>query len=235
MDRHDDGGEMAHFDGFDDASLDLLRRLPGFDRDAYAAHKPDIDRLLFDPAKAFVVDLLDALRDEVSPGLEGAPKVNGSISPLNNDLRFAREGTPPYKDHLLVWFWEGASKKASPTLALRIHPDQVGVAGGMTFDKAQVERWRAAIDGEGGVRVQAMLTALGKGRDVAVVGQELKKVPKPFAEDHPRADLLRLKSIQVRWPEPVPKAIGSPRFVAHCAKRLARLEPLHRVLRDEVA
>ncbi len=56
-------------------------------------------------------------------------------------------------------------------------------------------------------------------------------MPKPYPQDHPRADLLRIKGgIQARWPEPVPAAINGPRFVAHCAKRLDACGDVHRWL-----
>ena len=75
------------------------------------------------------------------------------------------------------------------------------------------------------------LTALGKRRDLDVVGEGYKKVPKPYPEDHPREDLLRFKGgIQARWPEPVPASVTKPGFVDHCLKRLEACEPVHRWL-----
>lgn len=224
---------MTTFEGFAADAIGLLAQLPDFTRDDYAARKPEIVEQLQDPAKAFVEAIVPELQESVSAGLTGTPKINGSISPLNNDLRFAPAGTPLYKDHLLLWFWEGASKKGAPTLAVRIHPEGVGFGGGMGFDKDQLEAWRAAVHGRAGDRIEQMVSALSK-HDAEVAGETLKRVPKPFDQGHAHADLLRHKSIQVRWQEPVPASFTSARFTSWCLTRLKRLEPLHRVLVDEV-
>lgn len=225
---------MPDFQGFTDAMLPLLGRLPDFDRDEYAAHKSEIVDAIQDPAKAFVTAMVDELRETVSPGVTGEPKINGSISPLNNDLRFAKAGTPPYKDHLLLWFWEGASKKTSPLLAIRIGKTGVGVASGMGFDKTRLDRWRALIDSDAGAEVAKLVKVIEQ-RGGELDGETLKRVPKPYDEDHPRAGLLRYKSAQLRYIEPIPASLTKPGFVAWCGKRLARLEPLHRLLVDRVA
>lgn len=68
-----------------------------------------------------------------------------------------------------------------------------------------------------------------------VAGQALERVPSPYPQDHPRADLLRHKMIQIRWQEPLPSAVGKPAFVAWCAKRLQRCAPVHRWLAAELA
>lgn len=104
---------MAPFSGFPANTLPLLRELSAFERETYAARKKEIQRDLQNPAKAFVDAMVSGLQ-ALRPEMTGIPKINKSISPLNNDLRFAKEGTPLYKDHLLIWFWEGPSKKTSP-------------------------------------------------------------------------------------------------------------------------
>lgn len=225
---------MPEFHGFTDETLPLLERLPDFSRDDYAANKSEIIEAIQEPAKAFVTDMIDELRETVSPGITGAPKINGSISPLNNDLRFAKAGTPPYKDHLLLWFWEGPSKKTSPLLAIRIGSSGVGFASGMGFDKAALERWRSMIDSGDGAEVAELVRSIEK-RGGELDGESLKRVPKPYAEDHDRADLLRYKSAQLRYIEPVPGSFTKAGFVGWCGTRLARLEPLHRLLVDRVA
>lgn len=225
---------MADFIGFTDRTIPLLEELPDFTRDDYAERKPDVVADITDPAKAFVDAMIDELQETVSPGITGAAKVNGSISPLNNDLRFAKAGTPLYKDHLLLWFWEGPSKKTSPLLAIRIHATGVGFASGMGFDKDQLERWRLLVASEAGTEIAALVQSIEK-KGGELDGQTLKRVPAPHDEDHPRAALLKYKSAQLRYVEPVPTSVTKASFVGWCGKRLARLEPLHRVFVDEIA
>ena len=97
---------------------------------------------------------------------------------------------------------------------------------------ADTERWRRLIDDdETGGELAAALAALGKGRALDIAAARYKKVPKPYPEDHRRADLLRIKGgIQARWSEQVPASITGPRFVAHCAKRLDACGDVHRWL-----
>lgn len=225
---------MATFPGFPDRTLDVLGALPGWTRDDYAARKAEVAEQVLDPAKAFVEALLDDVRERISPALDGSPKVNGSLSPLNNDLRFSPD-QDPYRDYLLVWLWEGDSKKSAPKLAVRLHPEGVGFASGTGFDGPRLDRWRAAVDADatGGPFAEAV-DAVVKQNDAEVVGAELKRVPKPFAADHPRGDLLRHKMIQVRWAEPVPASFHSARFVSWCGTRLARLADVHRFLVEHV-
>ena len=225
---------MADFTGFTDQTIPLLDELPDFTRDDYAERKTEVVAAITDPAKAFVDAMIEELQETMSPGITGAAKVNGSISPLNNDLRFAKAGTPLYKDHLLLWFWEGASKKTSPLLAIRLHATGVGFASGMGFDKDQLERWRSLVASDDGNAVASLVASVEK-RGGELDGQTLKRVPKPFDEDHDRAELLKYKSAQLRYVEPVPASVTKASFVGWCGKRLARLEPLHRLFVDRIA
>lgn len=128
---------------------------------------------------------------------------------------------PPYKDHLMFRFWEGPDKKTAPMLMVRMGEADTG----MGFPS--VDRWREAVAGPEGEELEAALKTLAKGRKLDVVGAELKRVPKPHAPDHPRADLLRHKGIQARWSEPTPKSVSSAKFVDWCAKRLGACVDVH--------
>ena len=229
---------MTTFTGFPATAPALLAELPGLARDDYVARKPEITATLVEPAKAYVEATVPALREVFGPGIDGAPKIGGSISPLNNDLRFAAEGTPLYRDHLLVWFWDGPAKKGSPLLGMRLAPSGVGTGVGMPFTPDQLARWRAAIADDGtGARFAADLDALlaaTRRHDPDVAGRELKKVPKPHDPEHPRGDLLRHKGFQVRWEEPAPKTLSSAGFVDWTVRRFERAAAVHTFLRDHV-
>jgi uncharacterized protein (DUF2461 family) len=84
------------------------------------------------PAIAFVTSVLPALQTAVSPGIEGLARTNGSIAPINNDLRFS-PNKPPYKDHLLIRLREGPAMKAAPTLSVQIASEFVEFASGIVF------------------------------------------------------------------------------------------------------
>lgn len=216
------------FEGFSKEARDFMARLPSRDPAWFKDNRKDYVRLIADPTKALVSDLGEAL-GRLAPNIQAVPKTNQSISPINNDLRFAPD-KPPYKDHLLLHFWEGQKKKTSPTLHVRIAPDNVGFAVGIA--PADVAAWRRLLDSDAGERLAIEVARLAKAKKADVVGQSLKRVPKPYDPDHPRADLLRHKWLQVRWPEPVPAVIGKPTFVNWCVERLEQCLPVHRVLVD---
>ncbi len=231
---------MSGFNGFSPEAMQFLTGLATKDKEWFAANKKQYNALVAEPTKALVSDLAELLADRVSGGIEGQPKTNGSIAPINNDLRFSPDASP-YKDHVMVKFWEGPNKKTAPTLWVRVEPGEgvgsgggigsggIGFATGMVL--SDLERWRSVIDDEStGVEGAELMSALVAETGADLVGEGLKKVPKPFASDHPRGDLLRHKGLQIRWIRPVPSDITSEAFVAWCATELQKAGPVHRWL-----
>lgn len=218
------------FDGFPEEGLRFLQRLGTENKAWFDANRPTYESAVVAPTKAFVSAMGERLAESFAPAITAQPKTNGSIAPINNDLRFSPEKSP-YKDHLLLKFWEGEDKKIAPTLHIRLSADDVGFATGAMFP--DVERWRdlVADDRTGEELATALASLSGKrGPDLHVAGEGYKRVPKPFDEDHPRADLLKHKWLQARWSEPLPESARSAAFVDHCAARLEECAPVHRWL-----
>lgn len=214
------------FTGYSDEAFAFLEALPTRDPEWFRANKADYQRLIVEPTKALVVELGHELRAE-APDIEAQPKTNGSIAPINNDLRFSPDAAP-YKDHLMLRFWEGSPKKTAPTLFVRFDARTAGFATGII--PADIDRWREAVAGPEGEELAAAVGRLAEAKKAEVVGQELKRVPAPYPADHPRADLLRHKALQVRWAEPLPASVSKPGFVGWCARRLDAAMPVHRAL-----
>ena len=223
----------ADFSGFTQAGLDFLSELGTRDKSWFEEHRATYDEHVVGPTKSFVMAVGERLADGIAPGIVAQPKANGSISPINNDLRFSPDKSP-YKDHLLLRFWEGPDKKTAPTLMIRLGPDEVGFATGAML--SDLERWRRLIDADAtGVPLVDAITALAKNRKLDIAGGAYKRVPKPYAEDHPRADLLRHKMFQARWPEPLPKSVNSAAFADWCVRRLEACADVHRWLVTHLA
>lgn len=220
------------FAGFEPSAMELLAELGGQDAEWFKANKPAYQELVASPCKAFVGAMGEALQNRISPGIVALPRTNGSIGPINNDLRFSPDKSP-YKDHVLFRFWEGADKKTAPTLFVRLSKGGIGFATGAVF--GDVTRWREAVASPQGAQLEAALSKLERGTRAEVVGRELKRVPAPYPDDHPRRDLLRHKLLQLRWEEKPPRLLGKPDFVDWCAKRLERCAPVHRWLVDSLA
>jgi uncharacterized protein (TIGR02453 family) len=179
---------VSEFEGFDPDAIDFLKKLGGEQADWFKARKKDYQRLIVAPSKAFVTDLGAELQSRVSAGIVAEPKTNGSIAPINNDLRFSPDKSP-YKDHLLLKFWEGANKKTAPTLYVRIAPSGIGFATGAVF--ADLNGWRERVASQPGAELARALAKLVRGTGAEVVGADLKRVPAPYPADHPRGDLLK--------------------------------------------
>ncbi len=220
------------FDGFDPARVQQLAELPGYDPERYRAASDALTRGVREPAAALVEHLAAAFE----PALTVVRR--SSVSPLHTDLRFAKPGAARYKDHLLLTAWHGRDKKFAPTLWLRIDAESVGFASGMMFTPAARRRFRAAVAGDSGKVLSAALAKLEKRHQrhaFELAGERLKKVPKPWTEDHARAELLRLNGLQVRFRESLPKNVGTAAFAAWCEKRWREVWPVHTWLVEEVA
>jgi len=115
------------------------------------------------------------------------------LSRPNRDIRFSADKSP-YKTNIYATTSGGY-------VALDAEGLMVG-GGTYEMDAAQLARFREAVAASAsGTKLVAIVAALReKGYDIG--GQELKRVPSPNPQDHPRADLLRHKRLIYwrRWP-----------------------------------
>lgn len=219
------------FEGFDKDTLALLPELPSFDEDSYARHRKVLGEQLRKPALALITTVAESLE------LPLTIDPRGSVSPLHRDLRFAKAGTPRYKDHLLLTTWQGEEKSSSPVLWLRIDATSVGFASGIAFTPDIRDAWRAAIGGKAGEPLAKLLRSLSASQakhSFEIDGPLLKRVPKPWDQEHPREELLRRTGFQVRFMEALPASAQTARFPQWCAKRLSKLVAVHTWLATEL-
>ena len=220
---------MTSFSGFDPAALDFLRGLGEHnDRAWFDAHRADYEELLLLPAREFVIALGERLA-AIAPAVHADPRVNGSILRINRDTRFSTDKRP-YKTHVDLWLWEGdGPSRACSGFFLRIEAGRIGYGAGMHhFEKDVLAAYRAAVDdprrGPALVRAAKKATASG-----AQVGREQwKRVPAPYAADHPRADLLRYGGMVAGTRVDVPAELFTPGFPDWCLERLGPLRPLQK-------
>lgn len=225
---------MEDFAGFDAEAIGALQALPDWTREDRAVAQDAYDHLV-ETTKQFAQAIGDRIRETISDTVAVEPKINGSISPFNRDLRFAEDRSLPYKDHLMVNFWDGPDKKTAPTLRIRLTPTDCGFGGGAMFSKEGLEHWRSAMAGDAGADMTGELDALAERHPALDVPEpELKRVPGEFGADHPHGELLRRKSLFFRWQEPNPSSIGSAAFVDWCGERLDDFGPVHHLLKDSL-
>lgn len=225
------------FQGFRPEGLAVLAGLERDNsKDYFEAHRDEFRDGVLEPATALVTELGDRLRASAAPGLVVDPRVNGSLFRLHRDIRFSADKSP-YKTHQAMYLWEGADKKTSPGFHLSVSADAVGVGVGY-MAIPDLDRWRAAIadDTTGPAFVAALDEAhhtLGDG--VSTNQPDLKRVPKPYAADHPRGRWLRHKGFHASVTEPLPDEATRPAFVDWCTHRCEAFGAVHRWLVDNVS
>lgn len=189
-------------------------RFTGFPKDAmgfWAELAMHMDKTWFDGAKARYqaqwVAPMTALLDEVAAGLRpvygraglGPPKVMR----IHRDVRFSKDKTP-YKTHVGAVIPAGEPSLADGgCAALYVHlgldEEFVGV-GTYQFGPEALARWRAAVAGRPGASLAAIVADLRAAGFTVGGHDDLKKVPKGFEPDHPRADLLRQRGLTATFP-----------------------------------
>ncbi len=195
------------------------------DRDWFTAHKPRYQAAIKAPSENFI----DALSALISAryAVDGRAK----IFRMHRDLRFAKDKRP-YNTHLHMAVMDGDT---GPGWMVGLEVSQgraqlhIGY-GCFGFDTSHLQHWRKAIDGPAGAELMAALEA----QPLDLPAAELKRVPAPYAGDHPRADLLRRKSFSVWVPSPDPALIYGPGAAQAIAEHLDRLRPLRDWLQIQV-
>ncbi|HEV2476867.1 MAG TPA: DUF2461 domain-containing protein, partial [Candidatus Dormibacteraeota bacterium] len=136
--------------------------------------------------KAPMLALLADLEEEFGPARR--------VSRPNRDIRFSADKSP-YKLNIYADVERGGY--------VALDAEGLVAAGGRWMvEDAQLKKLRASIatDRSGKALVDIVADLRKKGYDVS--GQELKRVPPPYPQDHPRGDLLRHKRLIYwkRWP-----------------------------------
>jgi uncharacterized protein (TIGR02453 family) len=188
-------------------------------RDWFEAHRADYEAAFRAPGDA-CADLLAAELTSMI-GRPFRPKVFR----IFRDQRFAR-GAAPYRAHLHMLFEDAAPEGLAPRLFFGLEPDGTFVGGGrFSFTPEETARFRAAVASPRGEDLAALL-ADQAAEGASLPEPELKKPPRGFAADHPRVDLLRLKSFVLVRPKLPAEVAEAPGFVARCRAEFARVLPV---------
>lgn len=226
--------EIQPFTGFPKAGIKFLADLAeNNNRDWFNAHKQTFVDELQTPALGFVVQLGERLK-KLSPGVVYDTRTNGagSLMRIYRDTRFSPDKTP-YKTHISMLFWEGPSKKESPSgFYLRVEPSGVGMfVGQHKFGKEQLKTYRDAVANPAQGKELDKALAKVKATGVHEIGGEhYKRVPRGFDPEDKRADLLRYNGLYTFSPRIGRGHLGSPKLVDLCYEEFAKMAPLHKWL-----
>lgn len=190
---------MSEFTGIPVEALDFYEDLEADNTKSFwQAHKHVYDEQVRAP--------LEALARALAPQF-GEAKI---FRPYR-DLRYAKDKTP-YKTHQGAWFAESSRY---------LHISAAGLfvaAGYWDCSSAQVDRLRRGVadDVSGAALERAVASARKAG--LTIDGYRLSRVPSGYAKDHPRAELLRLRSLTAG------RELGCPPWLhtAGAAKRIAQ-------------
>jgi uncharacterized protein (TIGR02453 family) len=220
---------MAGFRGFADADGRFFKQLAkNQNRDWFLAHKAAFETGWNQPMKVLLAEVSVAI-DRAYPHCDlDEPKVFR----IFRDVRFSKDKSP-YKTHIAgcIPTCKTAKVQNAP-VALYAHfgTENVLAAGLYMMEPPALARFRAAIDDDArGKELVKILGKLGKaGFSVEAMHAEevLKKVPKGFDPDHPRADLLRRKALGVTFPKLPKGALASPKLVPWLADLSKKVAPL---------
>ncbi|WP_439143120.1 TIGR02453 family protein [Planktotalea sp.] len=183
-------------------------------RDWFNENKTRYETQLKKPAKL----LLETIAPKLGAMLDQT--VTTKLFRANRDVRFSKDKTP-YSLHLHM-MWSPQGNGTQPVYFFGIAGEYVRTGAGlMSFDKAQQSAWRAWVSEREGDALQTRLDAAVNAG--ATYGKpELKRVPSPFGSDHPRAELLRRKSL-VLWQD---HANAQSDLVGAIEQSFAQFEPV---------
>jgi len=184
-----------------DGFADMITAANGF----YAELARDNTKEWFEPRKEHYAstirkpaELLGELVGADLSRLLGRP-VAAKVYRIHRDVRFSKDKTP-YNAHLHVQWVAG---EGSPAWFFASSPGHLSFSTGLPdLESDALDRYRRLVDTKG----DALAAAIGQvsreaKAEIATWGAEpLKRVPKPFGEDHPHADLLRRKGLTLSIP-----------------------------------
>jgi uncharacterized protein (TIGR02453 family) len=228
---------MSTFTGFPNATATFLRELSkNNDKAWFDVHRAEYQSAYVEPALAFVAAVGPRLQ-KISPSVNYEPKVNGSLFRINRDVRFSKDRRP-YKDHIDLWFWHGDKRGwDSPGFFFRMSCDHMILGAGMhRFEKAQLERFRAAVvEPKSGKALLKAIADVRSAGDYEIGGATRKSVPRGFDPAHERADYLRHEGLfasRQGWPGGV---VETAEFLDYCVGHFRAMWPISRWLLQEVA
>ena len=195
------------FTGIPNAALDFYEDLEADNSKSFwTAHKYIYDQSVRPPLEA----LAEQLAPEFGPAKFFRPY---------RDVRFSKDKTP-YKTHQGLWFGESS-------MYLQVSAAGLFVAGGYwDTSSAQVDRLRRAVadDVAGALLERAIKAVRSKGFEIG--GHQLTRVPSGYEKLHPRADLLRYKTLTAHRDVGSPAWLPTTRAQTEVTKAFRSITPL---------
>jgi uncharacterized protein (TIGR02453 family) len=215
---------------FAPAALSFLRSLKRNNRRAW--FQPRKDRyvtLVREPMAAIVEQLAVDLRKS-APEVVIDPK--RAIYRIYRDTRFSADKTP-YKTHIAASFpWRGLPRHEGAGLYFHVSPTEIWIGGGMYAPQtAQLQAVREHI-AMNHRRLRSIVESAAFRRVIgALDGEQLQRVPRGFAADHPAAAWLKYRQFLAGRELP-PAAATKPALYRGILETFAVVMPLVRFINE---
>jgi uncharacterized protein (TIGR02453 family) len=220
--------EKARFEGFADSDAKFFRSLAkNNERDWFLAHKGDFEEGWNAPMKLLLSEVRDAIDARYAHCDLDEPKVFR----IFRDVRFSKDKAP-YKTHIggYIPLKRGGKKSTDLPMALYFHvgaTERFGAAGYYMMEPESLERFRGAVaDDKRGNDLDKILGALDRKGFPAHAHERLKRVPKGYDPEHPRAEMLKSKGLVVRFPAVPAGLLATPKLVKWVADGCKAAAPL---------
>ncbi|MEE2523936.1 DUF2461 domain-containing protein [Pseudarthrobacter sp. J75] len=201
---------MTTFQGIPAGAFEFYSELEqNNNRQWWQEHEEDYRALVREPLAA----LLAGLEPRFGPGKIFRPY---------RDMRFARDGVP-LKNAQGAF----ASVQEGVGYYIQISADGLLVGGGYHSNSpAQLARFRNSVDASGtGEALQRVVDSLGSG-GFALEGERLKTIPRGYPREHPRAELLKHKTLSARVELDRPEWLGTSAAMGKVGELWEQLRPL---------
>jgi uncharacterized protein (TIGR02453 family) len=208
-------------------TLSFLRALKrNNDREWFKARKADYEEHVRGPLIALLARLAEDFR-LFAPELVADPKV--SLFRIYRDTRFSSDKTP-LKTNAAAHFPHRRLRKAGAGLYLEVAPQWVWIGGGIYMPEThELAAIRAHVGSHHAslrriVERRSFIEAVGE-----LHGEQLTRVPRGFAPDHPAAHYLRFRQFLAGREYPAEFACDA-RFYPEVVKVFRHVAPLVRFL-----
>jgi uncharacterized protein (TIGR02453 family) len=210
------------FPGFPPEALQFFRGLARNNRrEWFLPRKPLFEEKVKEPMRQ-LVDALNVALHDFAPEYETDP--DKAIFRIYRDIRFSKD-KKPYKENIAATFRRRGAPQHQGGYYFAISHKGVAVGGGLYLPEPALLlaiRQRIADRLEEFRRILAappVRRLLGK-----LESQQLSRVPRGFAPDHPAADLLRYK-YYILYKELPPSLATSPKLYAAIVERFRVMVP----------
>ena len=218
---------MERFEGFADGTGKFFRALAkNQKREWFMAHKEEFEEGWNRPMKALLVEL----RESIDGAFPHCDLDDPKVFRIFRDVRFSKDKTP-YKTHIGGFIpTKLGGRTVELPFALYLHvglPHSFGAAGHYMMSAPALERFRKTVaDEKGGKELEKLLAKLTKKGFTIDSYESLKRVPKGFDPQHPRAELLKRKGLTVSFPEMPKGVLASRKLVPWLLSGVKQTAPL---------